>query len=96
MAIDDTAVATITDRGISVMGTFFFDEQGRPVNFKALRYNTDTRRLETWETPITEYGVFDGLNLPAKGKGVWKLPSGDFTYIELEITRVAYDRAARE
>jgi hypothetical protein len=95
MAIDDSAVATITDRGISVTGTFFFDEQGRPVNFKALRYNTDTRRLETWETPITEYGVFDGLNLPAKGKGVWKLDGGDFAYIELEITGVAYDEARK-
>jgi hypothetical protein len=95
MAIDDTAVATINDRGISVTGTFFFDEQGRPLNFRALRYNTDTKRLETWETPIAEYGVFDGLNLPVKGRGVWKLDGGDFTYIELEITGVTYDEARR-
>jgi hypothetical protein len=96
MAIDGTAaVATITDRGISVTGTFFLDEQGRPVNFRALRYSTDTKRLETWETPITDYGEFDGLNLPTRGKGVWKLAEGDFTYIELEITGVAYDEARK-
>jgi hypothetical protein len=30
--------------------------------------------LSAGKTPITEYGVFEGLKLPIKGKVVWKLP----------------------
>ena len=95
-AIDEnSAEVTITDRGITATATFFFDDEGRPVNFRALRYNTDTRRLETWETPISAYGVFERLNVPVKGKATWKLAGGDFDYVELEITRVEYDEAVR-
>jgi hypothetical protein len=92
----NSAEVTIVDRGMTAAAVMFFDGDGRPVNFVAQRYNTDTRRAETWETPITDYGVLGGLNLPAKGKAVWKLAGGDFTYIELEITGVAYDDAARQ
>jgi hypothetical protein len=96
-AVDgNSAEVTIADRGMTATATMFFDGEGRPVNFVAQRYNTDTRRAETWETPIADYGVLGGLNLPIKGKAVWKLAGGDFTYIELEITGVAYDDAARQ
>ncbi len=93
---EDSAEVTIADRGMMATAVMFFDDAGRPVNFRAQRYNTDTRRIETWETPITEYGVFDGLNLPSQGKAVWKLAGGDFTYIELEITAIAYDEGMRK
>lgn len=31
-----------------------------------------------------------GLELPTIGTADWKLPTGDFRYIELEITSVTY------
>jgi hypothetical protein len=90
--IDDTsATVTIDDRGMNVTATMFFDADGRLVNFRATRFNTATRTMETWETPIAGYGEFAGLRLPSKGSAVWKLADGDFTYIELEIVGIAYD-----
>jgi hypothetical protein len=90
--IDDaSAKVSLRDRGVDASAIVFFDDEGRIVNFRALRFNTETRRMETWETPITAYGSFAGLNLPAKGSAVWKRSTGDFTYVELEITGVEYD-----
>ena len=90
--IDDTsATVTIDDRGMNVTATLFFDADGRLVNFRATRFNTATRTMETWETPVAGYGEFAGLRLPSKGSAVWKLADGDFAYIELEIVEIAYD-----
>jgi hypothetical protein len=91
-AIDDgSAQVALGDRGMSATATMFFDAEGKPVNFRATRFNTTTGKLETWETPVTAYGTFAGVNLPVKGSAVWKLADGDVTYIELEIPLVEYD-----
>jgi hypothetical protein len=90
--IDDvSATVTMVDRGMRVTATVFFADDGRLVNFRAQRFNTDTRSIEPWETPILAYGEFAGLRLPSKGAAVWKLADGDFIYVELELTDVAYD-----
>lgn len=89
-AIDDNSVeATFTDSGKSVNAKMYFDEAGRLVNFIARRYRDVD--LETWSTPITEYGEVEGLKLPVRGQGVWNLSSGDLIYIELQLTEVEYN-----
>jgi len=93
--IDDTsAEVTIADRGMTASAILFFDGEGRLTNFRAQRHNTATRQVETWETPITGYGELDGLQLPIRGEGVWKQAGGDFAYIEVEVTALAFDEAA--
>lgn len=90
--IDDTSAnVTIRDRGMSATATMVFDAEGRLVNFRASRFNTATRAIEAWETPMAAYGEFAGLRLPSKGSAVWSLADGDFAYIELEIVTVEYD-----
>ena len=72
--------------------TLFFDTQGRLTDFVAQRYRTaDASDPETWSTPVTGYGEFEGLRLPACGKAIYQLPGGDFDYIEVTITGVRYD-----
>ncbi len=36
-------------------------------------------------------GVRGGLTVPVAGTAVWKLPAGDFAYIEIEMTDITYD-----
>jgi hypothetical protein len=51
--------------------------------------------METWETPITDYAEFDGIRIPSAGVGIWKLDSGDFTYVEIEIQEIEYNNPQR-
>jgi hypothetical protein len=91
-AIDDgSAEVSITDSGLTATAALFFDAAGRITNFRALRYNTDSRSIETWETPISGYSEFNGLMLPGGGQAVWKLASGDFPYIELDVVELTYE-----
>ena len=88
--IDSTSArATLTDYGTTVSAVLYFDEAGSLVDFVADRYYSCSNEttLETWTTPIKEYGEMEGLRIPVKGEGVWGLDSGSFTYIELQAQR---------
>ena len=92
-AVDDSSArVTLTDRGQTATATLFFDEQGRLIDLVAKRYRTaDASDPETWSTPVTGYGEFGGLRLPARGKAIYKLPGGDLDYIDVTITGLRYD-----
>ena len=91
-AVDDTSFRlSIADRGMTAEATLIVDAAGRLANFRAQRFSSATHRLETWETPITGYGTFVGLQLPVSGSATWKLKDGDLTYIELDVTDLKYE-----
>jgi len=90
---DHSAQVSLQDQGKTVSGKLHFDREGRPTNFTTNRYREVDGRfsLDPWSTPITGYGVLEGLNLPLNGSAVWNLPDGDLTYVDLEITEIAYN-----
>lgn len=88
---EDSFRVTLADRDLTATALMFVDAEGRLINFRAERFNTSTASIETWETPMTAWHSFEGISVPSVGSAVWKLPGGDFTYIELEITDLAYD-----
>jgi hypothetical protein len=49
---------------------------------------------DTWSTPFTGYGEFEGLRLPSRGKAIYKLPGGDLEYIDVTVTDLRYDTGA--
>jgi len=92
--VDDRSFdVTFTDGGKSVTARFIIDEQGRLINFTTKRYreNKGQYTLDTWETPMTEWGALAGLNVPIHGQAVWKLPDGDLPYGDLKLTEVEYN-----
>ena len=92
-AIDDeSAQVTYTDFGMSVSARLQIDAEGRLSNFIGERYREvqGSYRLDNWSTPIDAYGEFNGLKLPSHGVGMWSLPDGDFSYIELAIEEIIY------
>ncbi len=94
-AVDDQSFdVTFTDNGKSVTARFMVDEQGRLTNFITRRYreNKGAYTLDTWTTPMTEWGRLAGLNLPIRGQAVWKLPAGDLPYADLKLTEIEYNR----
>jgi hypothetical protein len=90
---DRSADVTFADRGKSVTARFIFDEAGRLTNFITQRYreNKGQFSLDTWTTPMTDWGVLGGLNLPIRGQAVWKLPTGDLPYADLKLTEIEYN-----
>jgi hypothetical protein len=91
---DSSARVTLTDHGRTATATMFFDQQGRLTDFVAQRYRTPgASSPDTWSTPFTGYGEFEGLRLPASGKAIYKLPGGDVEYINVTVTELHYDTA---
>jgi hypothetical protein len=88
-----SARATISYGGTSASAVLYFDDEGRLTNFEAKRYYIEggSSSLESWTTPIKEYRNINGMHLPSRGEGVWKLKSGDFPNIRLEIINIEYN-----
>jgi hypothetical protein len=91
----DAARATIRHGGVTASAVFFFDEEGRPVDMVAERQDLGRGRPETWSTPFTAWGEFGGVRMPTAGRAVWRYDTGDFAYIELQVTGVEADRSPR-
>jgi len=87
----NSARATMTVNGTTASALLMFDSEGKLVDFIAERYMETTK--ETWSTPVSGYREYSGIRLPAKGKAVWKLKSGDFAYIEIELVDIEYNIA---
>jgi hypothetical protein len=90
---DNSARVTIADGSKSASAVLYFDEKGALTNFVSDRYHevNGVYVRDTWETPITGYSEFSGLKLPVKGEAVWKMSTGDFSYIKLEVTTLEYN-----
>ena len=48
--------------------------------------------LDTWSTPLSAYGEFNGLRVPVAGEATWNLTSGEFSCIKLRVTALEYNR----
>lgn len=89
----NTAVAELSSNGQRVSGTFNFSKNGTLSSFEALRYYGAGKdaSLEKWHIEILENEIFDGILVPSKCRVTWKLPAGDFDWLELEILSLNYD-----
>lgn len=89
-----SARATLQYADITVSGIFNFNEAGDLVRFAANRYrDVNATTPEQWVVEMMEHKSFDGIRVPYKCKATWKLPDGDFTWLRLELTDLAYNMA---
>lgn len=90
-----SALATMNYGGITASGIFSFDPKGDIVNFKAQRYGEFNGKysLETWSIAMTDYRSFDGIMIPSSGEVTWKLRTGDFTWLKLDITELEINKS---
>lgn len=88
-----SAEATMTYRGTTGSGTFYFDENGDFIRFVALRYmgNRKDAKRYPWVLTVDDYAVFDGIKVPSKMKATWKLDEGEWTWLNMEIVTVKYN-----
>jgi hypothetical protein len=93
-AIDDfSAKAFMTYKGTTGRGIFYFNEKGDFIKYSAQRYmgsEEDAKRKE-WIITVRESTVMNGIKIPVKMDATWKLESGDWTWLKLEITDIDYN-----
>lgn len=89
-----TAKATLRIRQTEVSGEFTFNGAGDLESFEALRYygGGEEARQEKWFIKAFEYREFSGYRIPSKSSVTWKLPEGDFTWLNLEITSLEFNQ----
>ena len=93
---NNTAKATMSYKGTSGSGTFYFNSNGDVTKFSALRFKgneVEAKRYE-WVMNITDYKIFEGIKVPAKMSSTWKLDDKDWTWLKLEVTDIKYNKKA--
>jgi hypothetical protein len=91
----NSARATMTVNGATASALLKFSDEGKLLDFIAQRFMSsgDKYVKELWSTPVEDYKEFNNIVLPAKGRAVWKLKTGEFCYIELELVDIEYNVA---
>jgi len=89
-----TAKAILTIDGRSVSGIFKFSMKGEPLSFETERYYGSSKDavLEKWLIEMVDYKEFNTIKIPNKCKVTWKLKTGDFYWLNLEITALEYNK----
>lgn len=91
-----SARATLSYRGVTGSGDFFFNAEGDFVRFVAQRFQgtgPEARRYP-WEITATGYKEFNGIRVPSALQATWKLDEGGWTWLELEIKGLKYNSSA--
>ncbi|RMG57879.1 MAG: hypothetical protein D6722_24270 [Bacteroidetes bacterium] len=89
---DHSARATMRWQGTEGSGTFFFDEAGHFERFSAMRYQGGEPEAEKYEWVIEalKRERREGLIIPVHMQATWKLPEGDWTWLDLRIDQMQY------
>ncbi|TVQ16254.1 MAG: hypothetical protein EA361_04405 [Bacteroidetes bacterium] len=90
---DYSARATMTYKGVSGSGVFYFDKDYNFIKFEALRYmgNKEDAPKHPWIITVDDYAVFDGIRVPSRMQATWKLDEGDWTWLKLVIEDLQYN-----
>jgi len=94
LPVDENSAEIIMDYGgVRSPATVQFNNRGEIVNFSARRYMESNGKytLENWMVSLADYRAFSGIKIPTQCEITWKLKSGDFSPIRLELTDVVYD-----
>jgi hypothetical protein len=88
-----SAKATMTYKGTTGSGTFYFNREGFFEKFIALRYmgNAADAKRYKWVISAQEHAEFNGIKIPSKLEATWMLNSGPWTWLKLEITDIRYN-----
>jgi hypothetical protein len=85
-----SARAQLTDKGITVGGTFHFNDADEVVRFDTndrWQDGTPPKKIP-WSAHLDGYRVTNGLRHPTRISATWHEPGGDFTYVKGTIDSV--------
>ena len=86
---------TLTDNGIEVSGTFYFDEEGLFTHFETFdRYFTtgkNSYKKVKFSVVVDSYKTQDRIKISEQVKVMWNLPEGDFEYYKGTIDKIEFN-----
>ena len=90
----NSARATMNYGGVTASAVFKFNEKNEVINFVCERYMTVNGHyvLENYSVHLKDYRELNGIRIPTKGEAVWNLKTGDFSYYQVEITEIEYNK----
>lgn len=93
---DDTARATLRDRGTTVEADFHFGPEGEVERVSGTRYRAvgDRQVLTPTEGWHRAWARIEGMMIPTEGKVAWILPEGPHVYWRARLTRATYEHAS--
>ncbi|WP_162794099.1 DUF6544 family protein [Runella rosea] len=88
-----SAKATMSYGEVTASGVFRFNSDGDLVSFEAKRYydRKEGATLEDWLVTIKGYKEFYGVRIGYQSEVTWKLKTGDYTWLKLEVTDIRYN-----
>ncbi|MEH7106389.1 DUF6544 family protein [Bacillus sp. JJ1764] len=91
---ENTAKATMEYKGISVSGTFYFNEIGEILRFSGKRYRDVNGKyiLSDWGGENKEFTEFSGIRIPSKSVVIWYEEEGPFEWFEIEIKDIEFNQ----
>jgi len=90
---DSSALATLTDSGITVSLEFDFNEIGEIMGvYTSGRYREVNGKYELtpWFGSFRKYEDRHGIRIPVEGEVEWQLPEGSLIYWKGRITEIQY------
>lgn len=91
-----SAKASITYNGITVSGTFYFNESGEMTHFISYDRNyvepDGKAKKVPWVASVDYYTQSGGFTIPAYVRATWKLPKGDYEYFKGRVNRIEFNK----
>lgn len=88
---ENSAKATMSYMGTQCSGIFTFDETGKLRSFTTQRYMGDEKVKREWTITADAHKSFHGITIPSSLHATWKLDTGNWTWLEMEIKDVRYN-----
>ncbi len=90
----DSARATMTWQGSKASMVFTFDGNGDLIRNVASRYQEVDGKfvLNDWGGVTRGYKTFNGIRIINKADVVWKYKTGDFNWLQIEVTDVEFNQ----
>ena len=87
-----SAKATFTNSGNTIAATLYFNETGQLVNFISDdRYVVGDMKQYRFSTPVKDYKLINGINVPTYGEATWHYPDGEFVYGTFNLKSIDYN-----
>lgn len=91
-----SARATMTWQGVSASMVFRFNDEGDMVSSVARRYREVNGEfvLDDWGGVARGYKEFNGIRISNKSDVIWKYKTGDFNWLQIEVTDIDFNQKA--